>query len=362
MKNALQIFAAGSLMLSAGAQAQVRAVVGHFAPFADTAEGTSVTINVNGATALENVVFGDFTDYLELGAAGTYDVEIIPTGATDPAITFSADLADGDYTLLAIGDGSNQALELLPLVDDNTPPEAGNIKLRVVHAAPFADTLEGTNVSIRTAGGDVIGGLNSVPFKGSSQFLALPAATYDVKVSSPDGSANFIDPLPVALAEGAIVTVVATGDGTNQSLGIVALPVGELPTRVPVDVTAAGTFFDPSTDGQGGQLFALPSQNRVIGFIYAFNDDGSQAWYQLDTGPGGFDGVTGDFTVFQAEGGAFGMAMPEAMINEVGDGTLTFSSCDEVSISGEFGTAGSVTLNYERLTPGYACSAAFTTQ
>ncbi len=345
--------------LSGQASAQVRAVVGHFAPFADSTDGTSVTINVNGATALENVVFGNFTDYLDLGAAGSFTVDIIPTGGTDPAITLTADLTDGDYTLLAIGDGAKQALELLALSDDNTAPAAGNIKLRVVHAAPFADTLEGTNVSIRTAGGDVIGGLNPVPFKASSGYLELPADTYDVKVASPDGSANFIDPLPVPLAEGAIVTVVAVGDGANQPLGIYALPVGQLPTRVPVDVTAAGTFYDPATDGQGGQLFALPGQNRLIGFIYAFNADGSQSWYQIDTGPAGFDGVEGDFTIYQAEGGAFGAMTPAATITEVGTGSLIFSSCDNVAITGMFGDAGMVDLSYQRLTAGYACSAAF---
>ena len=119
-----------------GAQAQVTAVVGHFAPFADSVEGTSVEIQVNGATALTDVVFGDFTDRLELGEAGEYTVEIFPTGSADAAISFTGELAEGDYTLLATGDGANQDLGLLALTDDLTPPAEENVRFRVVHARP----------------------------------------------------------------------------------------------------------------------------------------------------------------------------------------------------------------------------------
>ena len=42
------------------------------------------------------------------------------------AISASLDLANNtDYTVLAVGDGGNQPLALLPLVDDNRAPPAG---------------------------------------------------------------------------------------------------------------------------------------------------------------------------------------------------------------------------------------------
>ncbi|MDJ0652684.1 MAG: DUF4397 domain-containing protein [Xanthomonadales bacterium] len=352
------------------ASAQVRVVAGHFAPFADTAEGTSVTIQINGADALTDVVYGDFTDYIDLGPAGSYEVNIIPTGTTDPAISFSGDLPEGDYTLLAVGDGANQPLDLLALTDDNTPPAAGNIKIRVVHAAPFAPTLEGTNVSIRTAGGDVVGGLNPVPFGVASGYLELPAATYDLKVATPDGSVNLIDPLPVPLGDGAIVTVIANGDGVNQSIGIDALPVGSLPLRVPVDATATGVFFNPATPGQGAQILGFPRQNRALGFVYSFDTTGTnQAWYHFDTcntdtssetcaTPGGFDGITGAITIYRSEGGVFNDATAANLV-QVGTGTITFTSCDDVEITGDFGNGqGEVTLDYTRLGDRLACTTA----
>ena len=69
-------------------------------------------------------------------------------------------------------------------------PASGNVKVRVFHAAPFADTLEGTEVSIRTAGGDLVAGLQGVPFGVGSGYLELPAGTYDLKVASNDGLVN----------------------------------------------------------------------------------------------------------------------------------------------------------------------------
>ncbi len=363
----------GGLLASAmvlPAHAQVRAVVGHFAPFADTLEGTAVDVAVNGAVALEGVQFGQFTDYLELGAAGTYSVDITPVGGTDPAITFSGDLADGDYTLLAAGDGVRQDLQLLALVDDNTAPAAGNIKIRVVHGAPFAATLEGTNVSIRTGGGDVVGGLNPVPFGVASGYLELPAASYDLKVASPDGRTNFIDPLPVDLADGTIVTIIATGNGDQQPLGISALPVGELATRIVVDSTGTGIYANAATPGQGAQVITFPRQNRVLGFLYTFDTAGAnQAWYHFDScnsapgddtcaTPGGFDGVSAAVTLYRSEGGAFNAADQTTLIQE-GTGTVTFTSCDSVTIVGDFGNgAGEVSLEYDRIGDSLACTSA----
>lgn len=359
-----------ALGMSVSAQAQVRAVVGHFAPFADTLEGTAVDVAVNGAVALEGVQFGQFTDYLELGAAGSYTVDITPVGGTDPAISFAGDLTDGDFTLLAAGDGVRQDLQLLALADDNSAPAAGNIKVRVVHAAPFADTLAGTEVSIRTAGGDVVGGLNPVPFGVASGYLELPEASYDLKVASPDGRTNFIDPLAVDLADGTIVTIVATGNGDQQPLGITALPVGALPLRVPVDSTGTGLWSNAATPGQGAQILTFPRENRVLGFIYTFDTAGTaQEWYHFDscnTVPGeagcatagGFDGIGANVTIYSSEGGVFNAGNQTTLVQE-GTGTITFTSCGEVEITGDFGNGeGTVTLDYDRIGDSLACTSA----
>ena len=71
-----------------------------------------------------------------------------------------------DYTLAAIGDGVKQPIELLALIDDNTPPvSTGTAKLRVVHVAPFTSNLTATEVDVRDESDAVFGGLMNVPYK-----------------------------------------------------------------------------------------------------------------------------------------------------------------------------------------------------
>ncbi len=205
-----------------------RVNVGHLAPFSADDAATAVSINVNGDEILTGVQFDQFSGYAPLDP-GTALLEVFAPPATPPAAIMATVNLVGttDYTVLALGDGVNQPLSLLPLVDDNTPPTLGSVRIRIVHAAPFAMDLAATAVSIRLDGedgavGEIVNGLASVEFGQESGFFELPAGTYDLQVASPDGTTVFIDLAPVELTAGAIVTVFAIGDGANQDLGITA--------------------------------------------------------------------------------------------------------------------------------------------
>ncbi|NOK64159.1 MAG: hypothetical protein GFH27_549415n21 [Chloroflexi bacterium AL-W] len=217
-----------------------RVIIAHLAPFADTVEGTSVSVLVNGEPALEEFVFGDATDYLEL-PAGEYRVDVVPTGATESAISGALTLVAGqDYTVAAIGDGSNQPLELLALEDDNSAPEEHRAKLRIVHTAPFAAELSDTAVDIRKENGRLFKGLAGVEYKQASPYLDIRARTFDLKITAPGGDPTLIDVPPVTFESGDIVTVFAIGDGVNQPtsvLSVVGTPRdgdGEEPARVTI--------------------------------------------------------------------------------------------------------------------------------
>ncbi len=194
--------------------------VAHLAPFAMD-PGTAVTVTLNGSPALTNFAYGDSTTYIEL-PPGEYLVEIFPGSSSTAAISATVTLdPDTYYTAVATGDGVNQDLELLALVDDNTAPAAGNFHLRLGHLAPFdtgtalADIRlqDGTPVLTNVAYGDVTG------------YIPLPAGTYDLKITTPGGAVTLIDLEPVTFAAGDIVTAFATGDGSNQALGVFAWPV-----------------------------------------------------------------------------------------------------------------------------------------
>lgn len=350
-------FAASTVL----ADARVRVV--HAAPFADSLEGSSVTVTANGDTLLEDFRFGDFTDYVEL-PAGSYDLAVIPTGAEDPAMSASVDLSDGvDYTVLATGNGSTQELALWPLVDDPAAAGDGNLNIRVVHAAPFAATSEETEVSIRLAAGDVVNGLVGVPYFAESGFFPIPAGNYDLKVANNDGSVNYIDPLPVDLPAGLNLTVIAIGDGINQPLGILALPVGQLETRTPVDQSVNGWWTSANAADEGLALLPIPQTNRLVGSIYTYAPDGSgdQAWFTLDSGEGGFDGREAMGTLYTASGAT--LAGDEAATTEeAGTFGIEFLSCSEAVITAMLDGGAEATWTINRLVQTVDCNLSVQTQ
>ncbi len=179
---------------------------------------------------VEDFGYGDSTAYLDL-PPGTYTIDIIPTGAMEPAISATVTVdEDGFYTVIATGDGVNQDLELLVLVDDVTPPAPGTFHLRLGHLAPFAagDAL----ADVRDRDGNPI--LENVAYGDVTGFLPLPAGEYDLTITAPGGDPVLIDPLPVDLEEGMILSAFATGEGDNQALGVFALPSDEVGFFLPL--------------------------------------------------------------------------------------------------------------------------------
>ncbi len=193
--------------------------VAHLAPFANTLAGTSVTVTLDGAPALTDVEYGDSTGYLTV-AAGPHLVEIYPAGSASPAITGNVVLSPNlSYSAVAIGDGVNQPLGLLALLDDTTPV-SGSVKIRIGHVAPFASGP--ALADVRLQDGTAI--ITNVPYSLVSPYLTLPAGLYDLKITAPGGSPTLIDPLPVTLNSNDILSVFATGDGVQQKLGVFAWP------------------------------------------------------------------------------------------------------------------------------------------
>lgn len=370
-KFVLGCIAAGSLLATQPALAVARVAVLHLAPFASDIDDTAVDIVINGTVTFESVKFKDFVNYVELDA-GDYTIDIVPVGATEPAITRMFTLSDGvDYSVFAIGNGVTQDLELAALVDDNTATMMGNVAVRVVHAAPFAADLAATEVSIRTAGGDVVNGLVGVPYKVDSGFFEIPADTYDLKVASNDGSVNYIDPLPAALPQGAHVTIYAIGDGINQPLGIIAFPVGELAVRAPVDNSANGWWNILEGSGQGFILQPMPSQNRLVGTWYTYDEAGNPVFLTFDScqedvnmdgsfecsTPGAFDGLTAETALFSNTGGG-----PDANLEVVTEriGTIEFEiiGCDDAMATVTIDGAQPAVFSGRRLTRPLPCTLA----
>jgi hypothetical protein len=331
-----------------------RVNVAHLAPFAATLENTAVSVDVNGDEVLTGVTFRQASGYLPLAtdgsAPGSTLLEVFaPPGADMAAIMATVDLAaETDYTVAAIGDGTNQPLSLLPLVDDNTAPAAGNVKIRVVHAAPFAAALMDTAVSIRTDGGDLVNGLTGVEFGVASDYFELPAGTYDLNVATPDGSVRLIDLAPVTLNSGDIVTLFAIGEGVNQPLGIFATfgngSSADIALEQPFTTLTPGlngSWYNPETDGQGMFVEVFPELGTIFVAWFTFDTtfpdadesavvgDSNQRWY---TAQGEYDGTSADLTLYLTTGGIFDQDNA-VNIEPAGTFSIDFDDCRRADVA-----------------------------
>jgi len=235
--------------------------IGHLAPFADTIGGTAVSIDINGTEAFSPVEFKQFTGYQQITQTGaTFEVDVDvrqPPGAA-AAISETLPLQNfTDYTVAAIGNITNQPLELLVLVDSQPIRGLDQALLRIVHAAPFATDLGDTEVDIRTDEGAVVNGLANVPYKGESGFFPLDAGTYDLQVTTPGGGTALIDLAPVPLNAGDVVTVFAVGDITNQPVGAVAFFEDGTVVDLPLEERLPETRAVPTLGWLGVALMAL---------------------------------------------------------------------------------------------------------
>lgn len=369
MKSTFMFLALLSTLASQSLYAQARVAVAHFAPFAGVEESTAVDVVVNGQTALTDVSFKEFTSYLDFEPGNT-TVDIVPVGATEPAISGEFMLEDGKYyTLFATGNGATQDLELWALSDEVDAPDAGNLNLRIVHAAPFAADPVATEVSVRTDGGDLVNGLTGVPYGAGSGFFQVPAGTYDLKVASNDGSVNYIDIDPVDLPEGADITVFAVGDGANQPLAVVAWPVGELMTSTPVDNRSNGMWEVIEGSGTGFILQPMPTQNRLVGSWYTYDENGNTVYLIFDScldqsnvmgefycsTPGAFDGASATTSLYQPTGGGPNED-DEVTITKIGEIDFEILGCEDATATVRLDGADPQMFTAKNLTRPFPCA------
>ena len=121
--------------------------------------------------------------------------------------------------------GIDEVVSILLLEDSNAEPVAGQVKLRVVHAAPGApavDVYVTTPFEALDAKNPV---LSNVPFKVSSDYLAVPIQMYQARVAVAGTKTVAIDSHRIATWGGMIRTVVAVDNrGGGAPFDVILLP------------------------------------------------------------------------------------------------------------------------------------------
>ena len=106
-----------------------------------SADTGAVDVRVNGAIAFSGVTFREASSAAGV-ASGTTRIQINPAGTATSAIDVSVPLAQNrDYVAIAAGNSTagtpaDQAIGALLIEDEGNAPQAGNVKVRVVHGAP----------------------------------------------------------------------------------------------------------------------------------------------------------------------------------------------------------------------------------
>jgi hypothetical protein len=182
----------------AGNTGDARVRVVHAVP-----DAPNVDVLVNDGVAFADAPFEGITPFAGL-PAGTYNIKVVPAGATEPVV-FEADLAfeaDTDYTVIATG----FLADFTPIIltADGTLPDAGNAHVRFFHGSPDAPAVD-----IAVTNGPVL--FPNVEFRSGTDYAPVPAGSYDLEARIA-GTETVALALPgVVLEDGVVYTVYATG-------------------------------------------------------------------------------------------------------------------------------------------------------
>lgn len=200
-----------------GTTATARLRVMHGSP-----DAPAVDVLVDGQAVLTGVMYPQNSPYLAV-PAGARNLRVRVAGSSTLVIDATPTLeADRDYTVIASGLAT--AIQPWVLVDDNSAPLPGQAKVRLVHNAPSAPQVDiyvtGPGASLDAATPVLTG----VPFAAASAYLAVPAATYQVRICPAGTKTVAIDSGPLALVAGQVRTAVAIdAPGGGTPFGAVVL-------------------------------------------------------------------------------------------------------------------------------------------
>ena len=219
----------------AGNMGGARVRVVHASP-----DAPAVDVWVEGGRVFENVAFEEITDFVEV-PAGTYNVQVVPAGATEPVV-IEADLslmAATDYTVIATDALAN--ISPVVLTASGGGPAAGNVWVRFFHGSPDAPAVD-----IAVTGGPVL--FENVAFQSGTDYVEVPAGTYDLEARIA-GTMDVALALPgIELQDGVVYTAYATG---------LVADIGVLDNfyYIPAAARAGGaqgSFFKTDVDIQNG--------------------------------------------------------------------------------------------------------------
>ncbi|MBA1145705.1 DUF4397 domain-containing protein [Ectothiorhodospiraceae bacterium WFHF3C12] len=224
-------------LLDTDTQAGVK--VAHVSP-----DAGDVDVTANGSGYLSGVPYlgvnVDASTYDEL-ATGSYDLNVQAAGSGTDVLSspVTAVLEAGtEYSVLALGNVADiggtpaTAFDLTPTVDDNRSI-ATQASVKIVHGAPAVGNVD---VYVTPAGdfstSEILNGaatplLSDFPFRDVTDYVAVSAGDYDIRVVERSGGTMAINAEGVTLSNGDVITAIARQpdgvDGNPAGAGLLLL-------------------------------------------------------------------------------------------------------------------------------------------
>lgn len=173
-----------------------------------------ISILIDGAPVVENVAFGDASEYVRV-RPGEHQVQVV-SGGGDPVIDQTESFAgEAAYLLGVVGPMDDLQLQVSEV--DLEPLEPGQARVRVFHAAPDAG---GVDISLAGQPDALVG---DISFPDASDYQTVTVGTYNIVVRSVDSGAALTTAPDVMLAEGRAYDVFAIGEAGTQSVNLLSL-------------------------------------------------------------------------------------------------------------------------------------------
>jgi hypothetical protein len=166
--------------------------------------------------------YAEVSDHITIGS-GERRLELATEGEEAALIDFEIMLEpDTQYTVLAAGVAGD--LNPIVLIDDPTPADTGETRIRLVHAAPTAGAVD---IYVTEPGAELataVPVLTSVAFGAASDYMVLDSRTYQVRVAVAGGGVVLIDlPLLVMSSMQVLTIVMMDTMGSGPPHGLIVL-------------------------------------------------------------------------------------------------------------------------------------------
>lgn len=200
----------------------------------------AVDLLIDGQPLVTSLAYRGASEYAPL-PLGRHAIRLTAAGQPGQVLADGVvDLQAGQHvTIAATGDAPTIAT--IAIIDDTSPPPAGQAKIRFVHGAPDIPAVD-----VATRGGAIIFG--NVTFREVENYVGVPAGTYTLEMRPTGQSAVALLVPNVTLSPGQVVTIFAAGKAADNTLAAILVvyqsttpAAGTTTQAVPVSVPRTGT-------------------------------------------------------------------------------------------------------------------------